>query len=555
MLSAAWIVSPAQAAKSERVIVASHPLATEAGLAMLKRGGSAVDAAIAAQMVMTLVEPQSSGIGGGLFLLHFEAKTRAIDNYDGRETAPQSVTPNLFMGADGKPLSYVDAVVGGRSVGVPGVVATLWLSHQEHGKLPWADLFKPAIELARDGFKVSPRLAKVVGLVPSLVLIPDTANYFRPNGKGLAEGDIVRNLALAETLRLIAQLGPDGFYKGKVAQAIVDAVSTAPRGAVALTLKDLQSFKPRKRKSLCSSYRAYRLCGMGPPSSGGVTSIQILKVLERFDIASLAPRSAKAVHLFSEAQRLAFADRAAFIGDPDFVMVPLPGMIDQRYLRRRSALIDIQTALAQAKVRPGNPKGAGRTLRRLRIPDHSKPSTAHVSIIDEDGNAVAMTTTVEGPFGSHLMAGGFVLNNQLTDFSFEPKTDNRRFANAPDAGKRPLSSMSPTLVFDRKGKLFAVIGSPGGWRIIPYVSKTLIGLLDWKMDMAQAVSLPNVTSRSAVVELEEKSGLEGVAEELRAMGHEVKFAEHTSGLNGFRITAKGIDAVADPRREGSVGRH
>lgn len=554
-LFVAWIVPSAQAAKSERVIVASHPLATEAGLEMLKRGGSAVDAAVAAQMVMTLVEPQSSGIGGGLFLLHWHARTRAIDNYDGRETAPQSVTPNLFMGADGKPLSYVDAVVGGRSVGVPGAIATLWLAHQEHGKLPWADLFQPAIGLARDGFKVSPRLAKLVGFIPSLALIPDTAAYFRPNGKALAEGDVVKNPALAETLQLIAQFGPDGFYKGKVAQAIVDAVSNAPRGAVALTLKDLQSFKPRKRQSLCASYRTHRLCGMRPPSSGGVTSLQILKMLERFDMASIAPRSAAAIHLFAEAQRLAFADRAAFLGDPDYVMVPLPGLMDQRYLRKRSALIDIATSLPQAKIFPGNPKGASRTLQRLRIPDHSKPSTAHVSIMDENGNAVAMTTTVEGPFGSHLMAAGFILNNQLTDFAFEPHKDNRRFANAPDAGKRPLSSMTPTLVFDSRGKLFAVIGSPGGWRIIPYVSKTLMGLLDWKLDMAQAVSLPNVTSRSAMVELEEGTGLETVAEELRAMGHEVKFAEHTSGLNGFRITAQGVDAVADPRREGSVGRH
>lgn len=549
---AAWAGTPV---RSERLIVASHPLATDAGLEMLKRGGNAVDAAIAAQMVMTLVEPQSSGIGGGLFLVYWDAKTKKIETYDGREKAPASVTPNLFIGADGKPLNFVDAVVGGRSVGVPGVIATLWLAHKEHGRLPWADLFQPAIKLAEGGFPVSPRLVKVLGLVPSLALVPSTATYFNPGGKPLAAGDVLKNPALAETLRAIADKGPDGFYKGRVADQIVDAVVNAPRGAVQLTLKDLTAYRPRKRGAVCTSYRSFRICGMAPPSSGGVTSIQILKMLERFDMASLAPKSVQAVHLFAEAQRLAFADRAAFLADPDFVPAPLPGMVDAGYLLRRSRLIQTATAIAQQQLLPGSPKGANRTLQRLRIPDHSRPSTAHMSVMDSSGDAVAMTTTVEGPFGSHLMAGGFVLNNQLTDFSFEPKGDNRRFANAPDAGKRPLSSMTPTLVFDRKGKLYAVIGSPGGWRIIPYVSKAILGLIDWKLDMAHAVGLPNVTSRSAVVEIESGQGLEAIADELKAMGHEVKFIEQTSGLNGFRITSDGIDAVSDPRREGSVGRY
>lgn len=556
LLIALVAVPLAQAApKPDRqaVIVASHPLASEAGLEMLKRGGSAVDAAIAAQMVMTLAEPQSSGIGGGLFLLHVDGKSGRMENYDGRETAPASVTPNLFIGPDGKTVSFVDAVVGGRSVGVPSVIATLWLAHKEHGKLPWADLFQPAIRLARDGFPVSARLAKVVGMIPSLSLIPETSAYFRPNGKPLAEGDLLKNPALAETLQLIAEKGPDGFYKGKVAQAIVDAVTKAPRGAVALTLKDLQSFRPTKRASLCGTYRSYRICGMRPPSSGGVASLQILKLLERFDMGALSPKSARAIHLFAEAQRLAFADRAAFLGDPDFVPVPVTGLLDAGYLKKRSRLISETTALAQANVLPGDPRGASRFYRRLRIPDHAKPSTAHVSVMDGKGNAVAMTTTVEGPFGSHLMAAGFILNNQLTDFAFEPVGDNRRLANAPDAGKRPLSSMTPTFVFDARGQLYAVIGSPGGWRIIPYVTKTLMGLIDWKLDMAGAVGLPNVTSRSAVVELEKDTGLEAVAEELKSMGHEIKFSDQTSGLNGFRILPGGvIDGAADPRREGLV---
>lgn len=556
LLVLALFLVPAARAKTAEVqapvIVASHPLASEAGAEMLRRGGSAVDAAIAAQMVMTLVEPQSSGIGGGLFLLHHDPRTGSIENYDGRERAPASVTPNLFMGADGKPLGFIEAAVGGRSVGVPGAVAALWLAHREHGKLDWAELFKPAIRLAREGFPVSPRLAKVIGMVPSLDLIPATAAYFKPGGRALAAGDILRNPALADTLQRIADQGPDGFYKGPVAQAIVDAVVQAPRGAVALTLKDLQSFRPSKRPTLCGTYRAYRICGMRPPSSGGIATLQILKLLERFDMGALEPGSAAAMHLFVEAQRLAFADRAAFLGDPDFVPVPVTGLLSWPYLRQRSQMIDPARALPQAMVLPGDPRGARLLFQRLRIPDHSKPSTAHLSVIDGKGRAVAMTTTVEGPFGSHMMAAGFMLNNQLSDFAFEPTGDNRRFANAPAAGKRPLSSMSPTLVFDARGRLYAVIGSPGGWRIIPYVSKTLMGLIDWKMDMEGAIGLPNVTSRSGVVEIEKDRGLEAVGAALSALGHEVRFIEQTSGLNGLRIVGGRIDAAADPRREGAV---
>jgi gamma-glutamyltranspeptidase/glutathione hydrolase len=553
MLLAMMLVSRAAAEPvSSPVIVASHPLASEAGAEMLQRGGTAVDAAIAAQMVMTLVEPQSSGIGGGLFLLHYDPRTRGIDNYDGRETAPRSVTPNLFLGSDGKPLGFIEAVVGGRSVGVPGAIAALWLAHRDHGRLPWADLFAPAIRLAREGFTVSPRLAKVIGMVPSLDLVPSTASYFKPGGRALVAGDILKNEALADTLQLIADKGPDGFYKGPVAQAIVDAVAGAPRAAGVLTLHDLQSFRATRRPTLCGTYRDYRICGMRPPSSGGIATLQILKLLERFDMGALEPGSAQATHLFVEAQRLAFADRAAFLGDPAFVPVPVQGLLAWPYLRQRSRLIDPLVARAQAAVLPGDPRGASRVYQRLRIPDHERPSTAHVSVIDGGGRAVSMTTTVEGPFGSHLMAAGFMLNNQLTDFSFRPQADNRRLANAPAAGKRPLSSMSPTLVFDARGRLHAVIGSPGGWRIIPYVSKTLIGLIDWKMDMAGAIGLPNVTSRSGVVELESDRGLEALGAALEAMGHEVKFMDQTSGLNGMRIVEGRVDAAADLRREGAV---
>ncbi len=543
----------AQALPKKYIIVASHPLAVEAGLKELRRGGTAVDAAIAAQMVMGLVEPQSSGIGGGAFLMHWDPKTGHVESYDGRETAPMVVKPNLFLKPDGKPMPFLEAVFGGRSVGVPGVIAMLWMAHREHGNRPWAELFDDAIRLAEDGFPVSNRMAAAIARDPGLPLIPDSAAYFLPDGKPPAAGTMLKNPAYAATLRLIAAHGPDGFYRGEIAEAIVHAVQNAPRGPQSLTLSDLSHYRALKRTPVCGTYRTYRICGMGPPSSGGITTLQILGEIEHKDVTEIAPNSLRAVHLFAEAQRLAFADRAAFEGDSDFVRVPVKGLIDQRYLTKRGALIGFDAALSADMVLPGKPAGGDLMLRRLRVPDHSKPSTAHLSVIDGAGRAVAMTTSVEGPFGSHLMAAGFILNNQLTDFSFEPAFDNRRLANAPQGGKRPLSSMSPTLVFGAKGKLYAVIGSPGGWRIIPYVTQTLIGLIDWHMDMATAIALPHVTSRSATVEIEAGKGLEALTSELKALGHDVSPQAMDSGLNGIRVRDDGYEGAADARREGGVG--
>jgi gamma-glutamyltranspeptidase/glutathione hydrolase len=542
----------------KHAIVASHKLATDAGLEMLRKGGSAVDAAIAAQMVMGLVEPQSSGIGGGAFLVHWTAKKKRLETYDGRETAPKSATPNLFLGADGKPLGYIEAVVGGRSVGVPGTIAVLALAHKEHGRLKWADLFAPAIKIAENGFAASPRLVYAVEHDPVLASLPDLAAYFRPNGKPLQVGDIVKNPDYAATLREIAAKGAHGFYRGRIAEAIVSTVKNAPRGAVDLTPADLANYKPKKRPPLCGTYRVYKICGMGPPSSGAVTMLQTLKLIERFDVAQLAPSSPQAIHLLTEAQRLAFADRGLYIGDPDFVAVPLAGMIAPGYLAQRSKALSLQAIMDRAKIGPGKPKGANLTLRRLEVRDYARPGTAHLSVIDARGNALAMSTTVEGPFGSHLMTAGFILNNQLTDFSFEPTKDNRRLANAPAAGKRPMSSMTPTIVFDRKGRVVAVLGSPGGWRIIPYVTKTLVALLDWKMDMGQAIKVPYVASRGGPTELEKgrEAELSSAAEALRAMGHEVAMPDlgvSVSGVNAIRVTPEGFDAAADPRREGTVG--
>jgi gamma-glutamyltranspeptidase/glutathione hydrolase len=559
--AALTLATPAAHAEETRtpatkyIIVASHPLATEAGLKVLRRGGSAVDAAIAAQMVMGLVEPQSSGIGGGAFLMHWNPETGRIESYDGRETAPMAVTPNLFLKEDGTKMPFPEAVLGGRSVGVPGVVDMLWMAHRQHGVRPWAELFEDAIRHAEEGFAVSPRLAAAVAKDPGLPLIPESAAYFLPGGKPVAVGDTLKNPSYAATLRSIAAKGPEGFYRGEVAEAIVSAVQNAPRGPQKLTLSDLARYRALRRRPVCGVYRAYRICGMGPPSSGGIATLQILGVIEQQNVADIAPNSLRAVHLFAEAQRLALADRQLYAADADFVPVPVQGLIDPAYLAKRGALIGFDAAIPVSVLKPGRPPGADAFLQRLRLPapDHAKASTAHLSVIDDAGRAVAMTTSVEGGFGSHLMAAGFILNNQLTDFGFEPGLDNSRFANAPEAGKRPLSSMSPTLVFDPNGRLAAVVGSPGGWRIIPFVAKTLIGLIDWRLDMAAAISLPHVAARGATLEIENGKGLEALVPALEALGHEVKPLTVESGLNGIQVREDGFVGAADPRREGTVG--
>ena len=537
----------------EYVIVATHPLASAAGLKELRRGGSAVDAAIAAQMVMGLVEPQSSGIGGGAFLMHWDPETKGIESYDGRGTAPMAVKPNLFLKEDGTPMSFPEAVFGGRSVGVPGVVAMLWMAHKKHGVRPWAELFEDAIRIADEGFAVSPRLAVAVAKDQALALVPATAAYFLPGGKPVVVGQILKNPEYAATLRLVAALGPDGFYKGEVAEAIVQAVQNAPRGPQKLTLSDMTRYRAIKRKPVCGEYRDYHICGMGPPSSGGVAVLQILGMIENQDVINIAPNSLRAVHLMAEAERLAFADRAAYLADADFVRVPVQGLIDRSYLEERGNLIGWDMALTAAATMPGKPPGSNGFRRSLRVPDHAKPSTAHLSVIDGEGRAVSMTTSVEGGFGSHLMAAGFILNNQLTDFAFEPQLDNTRFANAPQGGKRPLSSMSPTLVFDPNGKLYAVVGSPGGWRIITYVTQTLIGLIDWRMDMATAISMPHVAARNANIDIESGKGLEALVPALKELGHDVSPIVMDSGLNAIRVREDGYEGAADPRREGTVG--
>ncbi len=539
------------------MVSAAHPLASAAGLEMLEAGGSAVDAAIAVQLVLTLVEPQSSGIGGGAFLVYWNDDTKKVETWDGRETAPASVTPSHFLKADGTPMGFIEAVVGGRAVGVPGVVAMLAEAHAEHGRLAWPDLFAPAIRLAEGGFEVTPRLNKLINWSPALPRMPGTSSYFftppeTADGAPvpLQVGTVLRNPDYAQTLRILAEQGPRAFYEGPIADQILDAVNNAPVSPGIMTADDMASYTPTKREPVCAPYRIYTVCGAPPPTSGGTTVLQILGLLESFYMAGAPHQSAGAIHLISEASRLAYADRDLYLADPDFVDVPLDGMLDRAYLRLRSRLIHPDETTSTEPLKAGRPAGADASL----APTAPKPahSTSHFSIRDRWGHAVSMTTSIEAPFGSHLMVGGFLLNNQLTDFSFVPEKDGRLIANRPEPGKRPRSSMSPMVVLDENGELYALVGSPGGSRIIAFVAQTLIGILDWNMTMQEAINMPRHVHRNTVLELEENTPLATLAAGLRARGHTVEVKEITSGLHGIRIVGGKLEGGADPRREGVV---
>ncbi len=529
------------------MISTANGYATAAGLEMLRAGGSAVDAAIAAQLVLTLVEPQSSGIGGGAFLLHYRADARRVAAYDGRETAPGAARADMFLTQGGNPLKFLDAVVGGKSVGVPGVLRMLEAAHRDHGKLAWARLFHPAIALAEDGFEISPRLHRFIRIAKHLQDFEPARHYFfTPEGKPKPAGGRLVNPDLADTLRRIASGGADAFYGGDIARDIVHAVRSAPRNAGAMRIVDLTRYRAKKREALCRNYRRWRVCTMPPPTSGGVTTLQILGLLERFDLASIKPGSVQAVHLISEASRLAYADRAVYLADPDFVRVPVAGLLSKTYLGARAGLIS--AARTMGKATAGKPRGIGREWGRSDALE--LPSTSHLSVVDEDGNAVSMTTTIENIFGSRLMTRGFLLNNQMTDFSFRPSVRGRPIANRVAPGKRPRSSMAPTLVFDRDGKLVLTVGSPGGSRIIGYVAKALIAALDWQLDLAAAFALPNHVNRNGPIDLERGTRLVEIKPALEALGHEVRMRRNASGFHGIRVTPLGFDGAADPRREG-----
>jgi gamma-glutamyltranspeptidase/glutathione hydrolase len=532
------------------MVSAANPHAAKAGLEILKAGGSAVDAALAIQLMLTLVEPQSSGIGGGGFLMYYDAATKTVSAYDGRETAPAAATPALFLDENGEPQKFFDAVMGGKSVGVPGILRLFELAHAVHGKLPWAQMFAPGIALADNGFEVSERLHFLLNYdLSRLTEFPGTRAYFlTPSGTPKAVGTVLKNPALAESFRTLAAEGADAFYGGDLARDIVATVANAPRAPGSLTREDLATYRAKVRDPICHNYREHRICGMGPPSSGGLTSLMILGILEKFDLPSLAPGSVESLHLISEASRLAFADRAAYMGDADFIAIPIAGLLSPEYLKSRAQLINPARAMAAPTAGriagwTGPPPGPEVTL--------AQPSTSHFTVVDQSGNVVAMTSSVEFAFGSHLMVGGFMLNNQLTDFSFRPTKDSAPVANRVEGGKRPRSSMSPTLVLDSDDNFRAAVGSPGGPNIIGYVVKTLIGVLDWGLDMQQAISLPNHISRGGPLYVEVGSSYEARVDELTAMGHDARTRRLNSGLHGIaRAANANLEGGADPRREG-----
>jgi len=531
------------------MLAAANPLAVEAGAKVLAKGGSAVDAAIAVQAVLGLVEPQSSGIGGGAFALYWDRDSGTLYAYDGRETAPRAARPDLFLKEDGTPMGFFEAVPGGKSVGVPGVIAMLGLMHERHGRLPWAELFTDAVALAEDGFKISPRLARIIPLLPYTKQMPDTrAYFFDENGDPYPAGHVLKNPDYARTLRALAEGGAEAFYQGAIAEGIVQAVATAPVNAQAMTLEDIALYEPKTRDPLCAPYRDYTVCGMGPPTSGGVAVLQVLSFLARFDMAALEPTSAEAAHLIAEAFRLAFADRNLYLADTDYIDVPVAGLLDAAYLRARGALIDPAKSMGPAK--PGNPRTGDPHLAPDTSPEG--PGTSHFSIVDADGNALSVTTTVEFIFGSHLMTGGFFLNNQLTDFSFEPSKDGHPVANAVQPGKRPRSSMSPTIVFDKDGKPVLLVGSPGGSRIPGYTVRAILGVLDWGLSPQDAAALPHIINRNGTTDLEEGTDAAALKTALEALGHQITVRELTSGIHAIRIGPEGLQGGADPRREGTV---
>jgi gamma-glutamyltranspeptidase/glutathione hydrolase len=530
------------------MVVAAHPLAAEAGLAILRKGGSAVDAGIATQMVLNLVEPQSSGIGGGGYILYWDAGAKQLSSIDGRETAPAAATPELFLGADGKPLPRDAAKASGISVGVPGALAALKLAHEKYGKLPWAELFQPAIALAREGFPISPRLARLLADADPQSFAPDArAYFFDAQGRPLPFGYKLANPALADTLAAIARDGIDAFYKGDIARAIAAAVQSDPRKPGKLTAEDIAAYRAIEREPICAAYRAHKVCGMGPSSSGGVAVAQVLGIIEPFHLGP-APLGARAAHLIVEAERLALADRARYLADPDFVTVPVAGLLDPTYLAERRALIDPDRALA--KVVAGKPPNV---KQGAFGDDHTRErsGTSQISIVDDSGNAFSFTTSIEYAFGARTMVRGFLLNNQLTDFSFAPvDAEGRPVANRVEPGKRPRSAMDPTIVFGGDGRLRFVLGSPGGPLIIPFNVKTLVALIDWNLDPAQAAALVNFAGTETALLLEPGDAWNALAAALDAMGHDVRRVSLTSGEHIIAVSPDGLAGGADPRREG-----
>lgn len=540
-----------EAVKAEKFMVASaNPYATRIGYNILKKGGTAVDAAIAVQLALTLVEPQSSGIGGGAFILHWDNKQKKLTSFDGRETAPKAATPDIFLDENGQAIPWIKAVVGGRSVGVPGVMAALKMAHDKHGKLPWEALFTDAIKLAERGFRVSPRLEKLVAMQynPGITELSDIRRYFFPDGRGIKAGQKLKNEKLANVYKSMAKEGIEPFYQGWIAKSMVNAVKNAEVAPGLLSVEDLKAYRPKEVAPLCGDYKQYQICGMAPPSSGGVAVIQMLKQLEPFNLSKRDFEDVHTVHLYTQSSRLAFADRDKYIADDDYVEVPVSSLIDAEYLAQRSKLINIHQDMGKAVA--GNVSHMENQANDVAM---ELPSTSHISIVDEYGNAVSMTTSIEMAFGSAVMVEGFILNNQLTDFSLAPEVNGQPVANRLQPNKRPRSSMAPTIVLDKAGEqLKLVVGSPGGSRIINYVAQTILGILDWGMNPQEAINMPKVTNRNRITTLEKGTSMTKLKTGLEAKGHKVAIRDLNSGIQAIQVNKFSLIGGADPRREGKV---
>ena len=534
-------------AAAQGVTSSADPRATEAGREILHQGGTAADAAVAMVAVLTLVEPQSSGIGGGGFMLHHNAQDGSISTIDGREMAPAAAKPGRFLGPDGTPRGYMDVIPGGLSVGVPGNMRLMEMAHRKWGKLEWKALFQPAIKLAEEGFLVTPALNNwLVQFEPMWKDFPDARASYYVDGKPAPVGTRLKNPAYAATLRDIAARGPEAFYSGANAKAIADAVAKAPRNATQLTAKDLAAYTAKERPAVCTSYRVYKVCGMGPPSSGATTVFGILGLVEGWDMKAMGKDNPMSWHLLAEAMQLSYADRAAYLGDADFVDVPVKGLLDKAYLDQRRQLISPYGAAG--RYEPGTPPGAKPRAAAPAIPEQG---TTHFVTVDAAGNVVSMTSTVESIFGSQLIANGYFLNNELTDFDLAPMKDGVPTANRVEAGKRPLSSMSPTIVYGPGGEVVLAVGSAGGKRIIMHVTKVLIGVLDWGLDAKSAMELPNLFFGKDGVLIENNAAGQAIAAKMKPFGYSFTATGLGSKLNAVERTAAGYRGAADPRGPGS----
>lgn len=532
------------------MIASANPYASEAGAEMLRKGGNAIDAMVATQLVLGLVEPQSSGIGGGAFLVYWDAKKNALTTFDGRETAPLEVTPQLFQDKNGEPLKFYDAVVGGRSVGTPGTVKLMWDTHQKLGKLDWKTLLEPAIKLAKNGFTVSPRLATLVDNDQEFLQRSPAAKayFFNKNGSPIKAGQQLKNPDYAKTLQAISEKGAKAFYQGKIAQDIVNTVRNETSNPGVLNLIDFTAYQVKEREPVCAPYRQYAICGMGPPSSGALALGQIMGVLSHYPISEMGKDNVQSWRLLGDASRLAFADRGKYMADSDYVPMPTQGLLDKEYLEKRAELLKGKTALTETSA--GSPPWSHANNYAL---DEAieLPSTSHFSIVDKGRNVVSITTTIENGFGSRLMVGGFLLNNELTDFSFRSHVDGVPIANRIEPGKRPRSSMAPTIVME-DNKPYMAIGSPGGSQIIGYVAKTLVAHLDWGLNLQQAIDLPNMNNRFGAFEIEKDTTAEAWVPKLEKLGFKAQVKELNSGVQAIKLQGDSLVGAADPRREGKV---